>query len=193
MLRRLYQATMELAAHPRAMTVLGIVSFIESSFFPIPPDVMMLPMMFAQRWRALRIAFVATATSVLGGMLGYAIGYFLYEHIGRPIVAFYGLEKGFEAFQQGFRDWGFWIVVIKGLTPIPYKIVTIASGAVQLDLAVFVVASILSRGMRFYLLALLIMLWGEPVRAFVEERLMLVTTVSALLLVGGFVVLRYLL
>jgi membrane protein YqaA with SNARE-associated domain len=192
-LRRLYDWVIRLAGHPRAIPILGVVSFLESSFFPIPPDVMLIPMVLANRDKAFRIALVCTVCSVLGGLLGYAIGYYFFETIGEWVVKTYGLQSGLAAFRAGFAEYGIWIILIKGLTPIPYKLVTIASGAAHFDLFTFVWASIVTRGVRFFVVAALLWKFGEPIRAFIEKRLTLVTWLFLIALVGGFVVLHYLL
>jgi membrane protein YqaA with SNARE-associated domain len=192
MLRRLYDWTISLAASPNALPTLGVVSFVESSFFPIPPDAMIIPMVLARPERAWTVALVATVTSVIGGMLGYAIGYYLFETVGMKVIAFYGLQGRFEDFRQMYAQWGLWIILIKGMTPIPYKLVTIASGAAAFSFPVFVVASIITRGLRFFLVAALLKYYGPPIRNFIERRLTLVTTIFVVGLVGGFVVIRYL-
>ncbi|MBM3522276.1 MAG: DedA family protein [Alphaproteobacteria bacterium] len=192
MLRALYDWTMRQAAGPSAPKALALVSFSESSFFPIPPDVLLVPMVLADRARAWFFASLCTATSVLGGLAGYAIGYFLFETVGRWVIELYGLQKGFEAYKVAYAQWGLWIILIKGLTPIPYKIVTIASGAASFDLLVFTLASIVTRGARFFAVAALLRHYGAPIRTFIENRLTLVTTVFAVCLVGGFVAVRYL-
>lgn len=192
MIRRLYDWVIRLAAHPRALYALAIVSFAESSFFPIPPDVMLIPMVLANRQRAFTIAAVCTVSSVLGGLLGYAIGYYFFETLGEWVVRTYHLEAGLAAFRHGFDTYGIWIILIKGLTPIPYKLVTIASGAAHFDLFTFVWASIVTRGLRFFLVAALLWRFGTPIRAFVEERLTLLTWLFLMALVGGFVAVRYL-
>ena len=138
------------------MKWLAIVSFTESSFFPVPPDAMIVPMVLARPERAWRIATVCTIASVIGGFFGYAIGYFLYESIGQPIVDFYGYQEPFQNFQYQFQEWGLWIILIKGLTPIPYKIVTIASGVASFDVLVFALAFWATRGARFFLVAALL-------------------------------------
>lgn len=184
---------MALAGHRRAIWWLAAVSFVESSFFPIPPDVMLIPMILAQPRRAFWIALVCTLASVAGGFLGYAIGYWVLEGVGRPVLEFYGQTRNLEAFQATFQEYGWWIIVIKGATPIPYKLITIASGAAHFPLLSFTVASIISRGMRFFLVAALLWKFGPPIRAFVEERLTLVTTAFVVLLVGGFVAAKFLL
>jgi membrane protein YqaA with SNARE-associated domain len=189
---RLYSRTLAVAAHRHAMAALALISFAESSFLPLPPDILLVPMTLAQPRRAWLIATVCTIASVAGGYVGYAIGYFLFDTIGLHVLEFYHMMDKYEAFKTAFAEWGAWIIVIKGLTPIPYKLVTIASGAAQFDLVTFTVASIVSRGLRFFLLAALLWRFGEPIRDFIERRLMLVTSMIAAALVGGFVVLRYL-
>lgn len=192
MLRNLYNWVVSLAEDPRAIYWLAMISFAESSFFPIPPDALLVPMATVNPQRAFLYAAVCTASSVLGGFLGYAIGYFFFETMGKSVLAFYGLEKAFAGFQQQFQEWGLWIILIKGLTPIPYKLVTIASGAAHFDLVVFAFASLATRGARFFLECWLLKLYGPPIRHFIEHRLELVTTVALVLIVGGFLVLRYL-
>ena len=192
MLRGLYDWVMRLAAHERALPALAVISFLESSVFPIPPDVMLIPMVLADRARAFRIALVCTVASVLGGLLGYAIGYYLFETLGEWVVRTYGMQAGLAAFRAGFDEYGTWIILIKGLTPIPYKLVTIASGAAHFDLFTFVWASILTRGLRFFLVAALLWKFGEPIRTFIEKRLTLLTWLFLIALVGGFVAFRFL-
>jgi len=192
MLRRLYDWVMDLSAHPRAVWGLAGVSFIESSVFPIPPDIMLIPMVLAERAKAWFYAGVATVSSVLGGLLGYAIGFFLFELIGRPILNLYGYGEAFTDFAARYNEWGAWIVFIAGVTPFPYKVITIASGTTQLNILVFILASIASRGLRFYVEAALLYWFGPPIRDFIERRLGLVFTVFVVSLVGGFVAIRYL-
>lgn len=181
-----------LAASRHAMAALALVAFAESSFFPLPPDLLLIPMILARPRRAFLLAALCTAASVAGGFLGYAIGYFLFDAIGRPVLEFYHAMGRYEALKAAFAEWGVWIIVIKGLTPIPYKLVTIASGVVHFDLLAFALASLVSRGLRFFLLAALLWRFGEPIRGFIERRLMLVTSLFALALIGGFAALRYL-
>ena len=192
MLQRLYARTLEIAAGPHALTALLAVSFAESSFFPLPPDILLIPMILARPRDAWRLAALCTLASVTGGLLGYAIGYFLFDAIGRPLLEFYQAMGRYEALKAGFDQWGIWIIIIKGMTPIPYKLITIASGVAHFDLASFVGASIVSRSLRFFLVAALLWWFGDVAREFIERRLMLVTTLFAVALVGGFVVLRYL-
>jgi len=193
MIRRLYDWTMNAATHERAPVALFWVAFIESSVFPIPPDVMLVPMVLAQRAKAWWFAAIATAGSVIGGVLGYAIGYFVFETIGEPILAFYGMTDAFHEFAARYNEWGAWIVFIAGVTPFPYKVITIASGATQLNLAVFMIASVLARGLRFFLVAGLLYWVGQPIRTFIEQRLGLVTTLFVILLLGGFIAIKYVL
>jgi membrane protein YqaA with SNARE-associated domain len=191
MLQRLYARTLEIAAGPHALAALVAVSFAESSFFPIPPDILLIPMILARPSRAWRLAALCTLSSVAGGLVGYAIGYFLFDAVGRPVLEFYNAMDRYDALKTGFDQWGVWIIILKGMTPIPYKLVTIASGVAQFDLFLFVVASIISRSLRFFLVAALLWWFGDFARDFIERRLMLVTTVFAVLLVAGFLVLRY--
>ncbi len=190
MLRRLYDWTMALAGHRRANWALAGVSFVESSVFPIPPDVMLIPMVLAQRHKAFLIAAVCTIASVLGGLLGYVIGFYLYESIGLPILEFYGYGEKFASFQSRYNEWGVWIVLIAGLTPFPYKVITIASGVTGLSLPVFLVASIVARGLRFTIVAALLWRFGEPIREFIERYLGLLFTLFLALLIGGFAVIK---
>jgi membrane protein YqaA with SNARE-associated domain len=192
LLRRLYDWTMTEAAGPHATRGLAAVAFLESSVFPIPPDAMLVPMVLARPGSAWRLAAICTAASVAGGLAGYAIGYFLFATLGSRIIEFYGLGGKFADFQQTWNDWGLWIILVKGLTPIPYKLVTIASGLAKFNLAVFVLASIVTRAARFFLVAGLLRVFGTPIRTFIEERLTLVTTAFAVLIVLGFAVLHYL-
>jgi membrane protein YqaA with SNARE-associated domain len=191
-MRRLYDWVIRLAGHPRAIPAMGVVSFAESSFFPIPPDVMLVPMILANRRKAFTIALVCTVCSVLGGLLGYAIGFYFFETIGAWVVKTYGLQAGLEKFRDEFARYGTWVILIKGLTPIPYKLVTIASGAAHFDLFTFVWASIVTRGIRFFLVAALLWKFGEPIRAFIEKRLTLVMWLFLITLVGGFVAVKFL-
>jgi len=191
MLRGLYDWVLRLAERRDALWVLAIVSFVESSVFPIPPDVLIVPMVLARPNRAFLIATVATVSSVLGGMLGYAIGAFFYDTAGLPLLEFYGYSEKFDHFRETYNDWGAWAVLIAGITPFPYKVITILSGVTGLDLVVFTVASVIARAARFYLEAAILWKFGPPVRVFVEKRLGLVTTVFLILLLGGFALAQY--
>ena len=190
MLRHLYDRILALAASPRAPLWLALVSFAESSFFPVPPDALLIPAALARPERAYRLAAICTGASVLGGMLGYLIGYAFYEQVAGPLIRFYHYEPAAQAFADRFREYGLWIILIKGLTPIPYKIVAITSGLVHFDFGVFVLASVVTRGVRFFMLAWLIRRFGAPVQAFIERRLMLVTSASAAAIVLGIVLLK---
>jgi len=192
MLQKTYDWMMEKAGHRHAILWLAAISFIESSFFPIPPDIMLIPMVIAAPTRWWRIAAICTASSVVGGYLGYAIGFFLMEPVGMPILRFFHIDGKLPDFKAFVDRWGMVGIILKGATPIPYKLVTIAAGAFDFDLVKFSIASVIARGMRFFLVAGLLWKFGEPIRAFVETRLKLVTTAFVVLLVGGFVALKLL-
>jgi membrane protein YqaA with SNARE-associated domain len=192
MLRRLYDWTMSLAATRHAEKALAGISFIESSVFPIPPDVLLIPMVLAKRVHWIRYAFVCTLASIAGALLGYFIGAFLYEAVGRPILAFYGKENSFETIRQWYNTWGGWGVLFAAVTPFPYKVLTIFSGATGLNLSIFVTVSIIGRGLRFFLVSWLLFHFGAPIRIFVEKNLSLLFTLFTVLLIGGFVAVRYL-
>ncbi len=191
MLRRLYDWTLDLAGHRHALSALALVAFVESSVFPVPPDVLIIPMVLAAREKAWKIALVCTAASVLGGIFGYAIGALLFDQVGSPVLNFYGYAERFDEFSAYYNDWGAWAVFIAGLTPFPYKVITILSGVTGLDLLVFTIASILARGMRFFIVAGLLWYFGEPIRAFIEKRLGLLFVIFVILLAGGFVLVKF--
>ena len=190
-MQRVYDWMMRQAGHAKAPQALFWIAFIESSVFPIPPDVMLVPMVLAKRAKAWTYASICTVGSVIGGMLGYAIGYLLFEYIGQPILAFYGQAGKFAQVSQWFQDWGALILIAKGWTPFPYKVLTILAGATQMNFWAFVGASIVARAMRFYLVAALLYWFGDPIRAFIERRLTLITTALVVLIAGGFVAIRY--
>jgi membrane protein YqaA with SNARE-associated domain len=192
MLRDTYHRVLALAASPRAPWWLAVIAFAESSFFPIPPDVLLVPMALARPDRAWRLALICTIASVAGGALGYFIGYAVFDLLAKPVIEFYGYGARFAAFQAMYAEWGLWVILIKGLTPIPYKIVTIASGAAKFNFWVFMAASAATRGARFFIVATLLHFWGEQVKDFIERRLTLVTTGVAVGIVGGFVAFRFL-
>ncbi len=192
MLDRLYQRVLALSASRHAPWWLALVSFAEASFFPVPPDVVLVPMALARPGLAWRYAAICTAASVVGGALGYLIGYALFDQLAAPLLHAYHYDAAFARFQETYAKWGLWVILVKGLTPIPYKIVTIASGAAKFDFAVFMAASVATRGARFFLVATLLHFYGDHVRVFIERRLMLVTSAIAVGVVGGVVVLRYL-
>ncbi len=192
MLQKLYDRTMALADHPHALWWLAAVAFVESSVFPIPPDVLMIPMILARPSRAWLIASVALVASVLGGLLGYAIGAFFYDSIGQPILQAMGKAEAMDAFNTRFNDFGFWAVLTAGVTPFPYKVITIMSGWTGMPLPTFVATSILARALRFFVVAALLRVFGAPIRDFIEQRLGLVFTLFILALLGGFLAVRYL-
>ena len=181
-----YDYMLNLASRRNAMYFLFAVAFIESSFFPIPPDVMLIPMVLAAPTKAWRIAGIATIASVLGGAFGYAIGVFFFDLIARPILTFYGYMHQFDVFKDYYHEWGAWIVFGAGISPFPYKVITIASGVVHLDFAVFMLASVVARGMRFYLVAWLLKKYGEPMKDYIEKNLGMLSVLFLLLLLGGF-------
>lgn len=192
MIRALYDWTMRLAATRHAMWALAAVSFIESSFFPIPPDLLLIPMVLAAPTRAFAIAGLCTLASVLGGLFGYWIGFALFEEVGRPVLEFYGKDAYFAAFAERYNEWGAWAVLVAGVTPFPYKVITILSGATALNPWVFFTASVIARGIRFFVVAALLWRFGPPIRDFIERRLGILFTLFVVLLLGGFLLLRYL-
>ena len=191
MLRGLYDKVVELSKGRYALPALAGVSFAESSFFPIPPDVILVPMALANPAKARLYALVCTIASVLGGMLGYAIGAMLYDTLGHWLISAYGYGQGIDAFREAYAKWGAWVILIKGLTPIPFKIVTIASGFAGYNFFMFVLLSFITRGARFFLEAELLRIYGEPIRGFIEKRLTLVTTGFLAAIVGGFLIAKY--
>ena len=192
MFKRLYNWTISLSESPRAPYALGAVSFAESSFFPVPPDVMLLPMSLARPDRAFHYALICTITSVVGGIVGYMIGSLLYDSVGQWLIKFYGLGDKLDSFRALYQQYGHWIILIKGMTPIPYKLVTIASGLAGYDFFWFVVLSIITRGARFFLLAGLLNKYGVPIRAFVEKNLTAIGILLIATIVGGFYAVKYL-
>jgi membrane protein YqaA with SNARE-associated domain len=192
MLRRLYDWCIAAAGKPYASWIMGTVSFVESSFFPIPPDVMLIPMSLARPDRAYFYATLCTLTSVAGGVLGYFIGAYLYDSVGLWLMHLYGYGSKIDAFREAYAAWGAWIILLKGMTPIPYKIVTIASGFAGYPILPFILLSFLARGMRFYLLAFLLNRYGPQARVILEERLGFWVTVGAVVLVSGIVAAVYL-
>jgi membrane protein YqaA with SNARE-associated domain len=192
MLRGLYDWVIALAGHRHALWALAAIAFIESSVFPIPPDVLMIPMIVARPSRAFLIATVATLASVTGGMLGYYIGWGLMDAVGRPVLEFYGAQGSFDDLARRFNEYGAWAVLVAGVTPFPYKVITIFSGATHLNLALFVTVSFVARSLRFFLIAALLWRFGAPMRDFIERRLGIVFTVFVVLLFGSFYFVRYL-
>ena len=192
LLRRLYDWCIEAAHKPHAMWIMGAVAFAESSFFPVPPDVMLIPMALAQPARAYMLAAWCTVASVIGGMLGYAIGALLYDSVGAWLIHLYGYGDKVETFRAAYAQWGAWIILLKGVTPIPYKIVTITSGFAGYNFALFVGFSIIARGIRFFFLAFLLHRYGERARHIIEKRLGLWVFLGAALVVIGIVAALYL-
>jgi membrane protein YqaA with SNARE-associated domain len=188
MLKRIYDWCVAAADKPYALWVLGAVAFAESSFFPIPPDIMLLPMSVAQPKRAWLFAGVCTAASVLGGVLGYAIGALLYDSVGHWLITLYGLGDSVEAFRASYAKWGAMVILVKGVTPIPYKLVTITSGFAGYNIWLFILLSIITRGGRFFAAAILFNRYGDWIRARVEEHLGLAVAILAAVLVAGFVI-----
>ena len=194
LIRSLYNWTIALSRTRFASWLLGIVAFVESSFFPIPPDVMLIPMVIADRTRWWRHALVCTVGSVLGALLGYAIGMFFFEVIGEPILAFYGKDAAFADMAESYNsEWGLLAVLAGAVTFLPYKVFTIFSGVTGLNLAMFMAVSVVGRGFRFFAVAWLVSRFGEPVQEFIERRLTLVFSAGMALLIGGFVAFRYML
>ena len=192
MIRRLYDWTLRMAEHPHALWVLALVAFIEASFFPIPPDLMMIPMLIAAPRRSWQIAGVATLASVLGGLFGYAIGALAFETIGQPILAAMGKADAMLTFNEKFVDAGFWAVLGAGITPFPFKVITIMAGWTGMPLLTFIITALIARALRFYIVAALLWHFGPAVRTFIEKRLGLVFTLFFIVLVGGFVALKFL-
>jgi membrane protein YqaA with SNARE-associated domain len=192
MLRRLYDWCIAAAGKPHASWILGAVSFVESSFFPVPPDVMLIPMSLARPDRAYFYATLCTVTSVAGGVLGYFIGAYLYDTVGLWLMQLYGYGDKIDAFKAAYAQWGAWIILLKGMTPIPYKIVTIASGFAAYPIVPFILLSFVARGMRFYFVAFLLNRYGPHAREILEKRLGLWVTVGAVVLVIGIIAAMYL-
>jgi len=191
MLRKLYDFTMSLAATRHAEKSLAAISFIESSFFPIPPDVLLIPMVLADRSKWFRYALICTIASVLGALLGYAIGAFLYEVVGVPILRFYGQEAAFAEIAALYNKWGGWAILFGAVTPFPYKVLAIFSGATGFSVPPLILVSIVGRGLRFFIVSWLLFMFGAPIREFIEKNLGLLFTLFMVLLIGGFVAVRY--
>ena len=192
MIRRIYDEVIHLSGSKYALYWLAAFSFIESSFFPIPPDIMLIPMILATPRKAWKIAGVCTLASVIGAYLGYVIGFYFFELIAEPLLSFYGYLEKFNEFKNLYTEYGAWIVFGAGITPFPYKIITIASGVVHLNLLVFTIASILARGLRFFLIAWLLKTYGERMKEFIEKNLGWLSVLFLILLIGGFALLKFL-
>lgn len=193
LIRKIYDWTLRLSAHRHATWALAGVSFVESSVFPIPPDVVLIPMCIAKREKAFFYAAICTISSVIGGIAGYAIGYFAYEAFGKLILQFYGMGGDFDALKEKYAEYGGWIILAKGMTPLPFKILTILSGVMKLDMGIFILSSIGARAMRFFLVAALLWKFGAPIQVFIEKYLGWVTLAALALLIGGFIALKYIL
>ncbi len=191
LVEKTYNYLIDLASRPNALVFLFIISFIESSFFPIPPDVMLIPMVLATPKKAWQIAGVTTVASVIGGYFGYVIGVYCFDLIAKPILSFYGYMHQFDVFKGYYHEWGAWIVFGAGITPFPYKVITIASGVVGLNIWVFGLASVIARGMRFYLVAWLLKKYGEPMKVFIENNLGMLSVLFLVLLIGGFALIKF--
>ncbi len=189
-LRLIYDKVLHLSGSKHAVLWLAVFSFVESSFFPIPPDIMLIPMILATPQQAWKIAGICTLSSVIGAYLGYVIGYYFFALIAEPLLNFYGYLDKFNEFKHLYTEYGAWIVFGAGITPFPYKIITIASGVVHLNLAIFTIASILARGMRFYVIAWLLKKYGEKMRTFIEKNLGWLSVLFLILLIGGFALLK---
>jgi membrane protein YqaA with SNARE-associated domain len=192
LLRRLYDWAIAAAHKPHAMWSMGAISFAESSFFPLPPDVMLIPMSLARPDRAYVMALWCTVTSVAGGLVGYAIGALLYDSVGQWLIQLYGYSDKIDAFRAAYAQWGAWIILLKGLTPIPYKVVTITSGFAAYNLGLFILFSVIARGTRFFTVAFLLHRYGDRARHVIEKRLGLWTTLGAAVVVIGLVAAVYL-
>ena len=191
-LRKIYDWTLKKSKHPRATWFLAIISFAESSFFPIPPDIILIPMAIANRLKAWTYALICTLSSVAGGLFGYFIGYFFFNSIGILIVSYYSLDNQFSSFESYYKELGFWIVLGAGFTPFPFKFITIASGLFNLNIFLFVLVSLLARGLRFFLLAGLIKLFGEYIIKFIDKYFNFLAIIFFLLLIGSFFIIKYL-
>ena len=190
--RKLYDWTIKKSNHPKAPWFLSIISFSESSFFPIPPDILLIPMIIANRAKAWLYAMICTISSVVGGVAGYFIGYFFYNSIGILIVQYYSLNNQFVNFESYYNNWGIWIVLSAGFTPFPFKIITIASGLFSLNLTLFIGVAFFARGLRFFLVASLLKLFGSFIKNLIERYFNIFVTLFFLLLIGSFILLKYL-
>ena len=192
LLRKIYDYILNKSNHPKASWFLALISFSESSFFPIPPDIILIPMVIANKMKAFWYAFVCTISSVLGGIVGYCIGSFFYTTVGIIIINYYALQDQFITFDNLYNQYGIWIVLAAGFTPFPFKIITIASGVFHLNLLLFILVSIIGRGMRFYLVATLLKLFGSVIKKYIDRYFNLLSILFFILLIGSFILLKYL-
>tara|TARA_B100001250_G_scaffold319732_1_gene282567 strand:+ start:55 stop:639 length:585 start_codon:yes stop_codon:yes gene_type:complete len=190
--RKLYDWTLDKAGHKKSSWFLVIISFAESSFFPIPPDVLLIPMVLANRLRAWFYALICTLSSVIGGIVGYLIGYLFYSNIGSLIVDFYGLSNAFESFENYYIQWGIWIVLGAGFTPFPFKFITIASGVFGLNIFLFIIVAIIARGLRFYLISSLLFIFGDKIKNLIDKYFNLLVSLFFILLIGSILFLKFL-
>ena len=191
-IRRLYDRVLALSGHPKAGYYLAGISFLESSIFPIPPDVLLLPLCLAKREKAIKLALICTFFSVLGGAFGYVLGFSAFDTVGQPILEFYGVMARYDTFAAWYQEQGPWVVFVAGFTPIPYKVITISAGVFHFNFAVFLVLSVLSRGLRFGMEALFIRIYGEKAMTLIDRHFNLLTIAGGILFVGGFLVLKFL-
>ena len=191
LLHNLYDWVLHWADTPYGLPALFLLAFAESSFFPVPPDILLIALAIALPTRAFRYAFVCSLGSVLGGIFGYFLGWQFYELIGEPIIEFYGYQEYYSEVEGLYHEYGTWAVLVAGLTPIPYKVFTIASGAFYFPFVKFMVASILSRSARFFLVSALIWRFGPTIKGFIDKYFNLLVIAFTVLLIGGFVVIKY--
>jgi len=191
-LRKLYNWTLLKSRHPQAPWFLSLISFTESSFFPIPPDIILIPMIIAKRAKAFFYAFLCTISSVAGGIAGYCIGYFFYSSIGVAIISYYGLTNQFSVFEEYYVLYGIWIVLGAGFTPFPFKFITIASGVFSLNIFLFIIISFISRSLRFYLIAILLKLFGKTIENIIDKYFNLLASLFFILLIGSVFILKFL-
>ena len=190
LLKSLYNWTLKKAEHKYSSWILSIVSFSESSFFPIPPDVLLIPMIIAKRTKAWTYALICTLSSVIGGVAGYAIGFFLFNSIGILIVEFYHLSNSFNTFENYYKEYGILIVLGAGFTPFPFKFITIASGVFSLNIFLFILTALIARGLRFYLLASLLFIFGEKIKILIDKYFNILAVLFFILLLGSFMVIK---
>ena len=190
-IRKLYNWTLNKSGHKNASWFLSIVAFAESSFFPIPPDVLLIPMVLANRLRAWFYAFICTLSSVIGGIVGYLIGFLFYSNVGSLIVNLYGLSDSFENFENYYNQWGLWIVLGAGFTPFPFKFITIASGVFNLNILLFIITAIIARGLRFYLLAGLLFVFGEKIKVLIDKYFNILAILFFILLIGSVLLIKF--
>ena len=191
-LRNLYNWTLDKASHKKASWFLVLVSFTESSFFPIPPDILLIPMILAKRLKAWFYALIGTLSSIAGGLVGYAIGYFFYSSIGSTIIEIYGLSNSFNLFESYYNQYGIWIVIGAGFTPFPFKFITIASGVFNFNIALFVIAAMIARGLRFYLIATLLFIFGNAIKKLIDKYFNLLVSLFFILLIGSIFIIKLL-